>query len=384
MKRLLGYLLILAILCSNAFASEEYNLSTAKTRVVNENINIAIAYENYVAVKSQAQVKALQLLPSITIDMLIYNYQYTILRSIIPEPSRFFDAAAAKDLAKAASVNRTIVKMNLLEDLEKTYFLIQFHKEAVVSLNKELEIKKIIASRVQEAYDLGAVGFEEFYNTQREVTLTKSSLVSAVEIVKSEEFALKLILQVKNNLDLLILDQAEFYNETLDFPSDTEQAMNLAANNSKEVAQFDYLIEAAGHTKKGVSLSFISWNGVGFDYFARVSIAKSEIRKLELQRTKAVYEVKNQVAASYEEIRTHKEKMAYQDQLLAMAQEDYVTASANYNNQLGTLISMKRAELNLLVAERESRRLEYELELKYIHLKRLLGADVVTNQIPRA
>jgi outer membrane protein TolC len=316
--------------------------------------------------------------------MLIYNYQYTILRSIIPEPSRFFDAAAAKDLAAAANVNRTIVKKNLLEDLEKTYFLLQFHKEAVASLSKELDLKKVIAERLKEAYDLGAVGFDEYYNSQREVVLAQSNLVNATELVKTEEYALKLILQVKNNLDLLVLDNQTFYNDSLSFPTDVNFAMDLAANNSKEVEQFDYLIAAAKNTKRGVALLFISWNGVGFDYFARVSVASSEIEKLRLQKTKAVIEVKNQVAAMYTEVSKQKEKMAIQAQLLEMAKAQYEAALTNYNNQLGTLITLKRAELDLVGAERDALRLKYELEVKLIHLKRILGTNMLTNEIPRA
>ena len=115
MKKLLG-LSLLGLLSLNLLAAEDFNLQTAKTQLVNDNINVAIAYQNYVSVEEQARVKTLQILPTLTVDLLTTNdYQYTILRSVIPEPTKFFDAAAAKHMAEAASVNRTIVKKNLLE-----------------------------------------------------------------------------------------------------------------------------------------------------------------------------------------------------------------------------------------------------------------------------
>ena len=170
----------------------------------------------------------------------------------------------------------------------------------------------------------------------------------------------------------------------MSFPVDTNEAMNIAVNNSKEIEQYDWLIAAAKNTKTGVAVSWISWNGVGFDYFARVSIAKTEVTKLQLQKTKSTIELKNQVAAMYVEISKLQEKMVYQNQLLQMAKDNYAQALANNNDQLATLITVKKAELSLLNSERDSRRLDYELEFKFIKLKRILGTNMITNEIPKA
>lgn len=383
MKLLLSFILIMGFCSTQSFSSEQYTLGAAKEKVSNENINIAIAYENYITVKNQAKAKTYQLLPSLSIDLLISDYQYTILRSVIPEPQRFFDAAAAKDLSHAAELNKTIVTKNLLQDLEQTIFLFQFHKEMVASFAHELEIKTEIATRSKEAYDLGAISFSDFYTAQRAVVFAKTQYTNGAELLSTEEFALKLILQVKDNHEALGFDNTAFYNSSLNFPQDINSAMTLSVNNSTEIDQFTYLIEAAKKTKKGVAISWISWGGVGFDYFARVSIAKSEVAKLELERTKAVYEVKNQVAALYSEIANQKEKMGYQSQLLAMAEADYKLASENYDQLLGSFITVKKSELDLMSAQRDSRRLEYELELKYIKLKRLMGANMLTNTVPK-
>ena len=384
MKKIIGLMVVMGLFSTQMFAGETYSLETAKKQVANNNIKVSIAYEQYVQVKSQAKAKSLQLLPTISVDMLIFDYQYAILRSLVPEPTRFFEAAASKDLAEAAAVNRTIVKKNLLEDLENTFFLYQFHKEMVESFKKEQAITNEIAARSQEAYDLGAIDFSEYYRTQRNVVTAKTQAVNGNELVKTEEYALKLILQVKDNTDTLDLDSLDFYNETLDFPASSSEAVNIAVNNSLEVAQFDYLVEAANKQKKGVAVSWISWGGVGFDYFARVSIAKSEVNKIELNKKKAIFEVKNQVAAQYVLIESQKQKIAFQDQLLTMAQAEYTAAVAQEGGLLNSFIAVKKAELNLMYAERESSKLRYELELRYIKLKRLLGTNMMTNVVPRA
>ena len=224
--------------------------------------------------------------------------------------------------------------------------------------------------------------FEEYYSIQRELVVAKANLVNATEVVNVDEFALKLILQ-ENNLSDITLANADFYNGTLAFPSNVETAMNIAQKNSKEIEQWDHLIAAAKNTKKGVAISWLSWNGIGFDYFAKVSIAKHEVTKLELQRTKTVYELRNQIALAYSNIEKQNEKIAYQAQLTEMANNEYARALEGYNNQLNTVITVKRAELNKLSANRDLRRLNYELEIKYLKLKRLIGANMLTNELPQ-
>ncbi|MEA9355716.1 TolC family protein [Bacteriovorax sp. PP10] len=383
MKKIIGFVVLLGLFSSSVFAGQQYSLETAKQAVVNDNINVSIAYEQYVLVKSQAQSKSLNLLPTISVDMLMVDYQYAVLRSIVPEPQRFFEAAASKDLAVAASINRTIVKRNLLQDLEQTFFLYQYHQEMLESFNKEKAITQEIATRSQEAYDLGTIDFSEYYRTQRGVVSANTQAVNGKQIVNTEEYALKLILQAKNT-EALDLAPTNFYNSTLDFPATAEEASTIAVNNSKEVEQFDYLIEAANKQKKGVAVSWISWGGVGFDYFSRLSIAKHEVNKIALNKKKSIYEVKNQVVAQYAQIESQQEKISYQNQLLAMAQDEYTAAVAAQTSLLNSFINTKKAELNLMYAERESSKLKYELELQYIKLKRLLGANMMTNVVPRS
>ena len=383
MKKKFCLVVLFGLFSSSVFAGQQYSLDTAKQAVVNDNINVSIAYEQYVLVKGQAQAKTMQLLPTLTVDMLMFDYQYAILRTIVPEPQRFFEAAATKDLKIAASLNKTIVQKNLLADLESTFFLYQYHQDMLESFNKESQIVNEIATRSKEAYDLGAIDFSEYYRTQRSVVSANTQAINGKQIIKTEEYALKLILQA-NNTEALDLEKTNFYNGTLDYPETAAEAATIAVNNSKEVDQFDYLIEAANKQKKGVALSWISWSGVGFDYFAKLSIAKHEVNKIALNKKKSVYEIKNQVAAQYAQIESQKEKIAYQEQLLTMAKNEYTAALEAQDSLLNSFIFTKKAELNVMYAERESSKLQYELELQYIKLKRILGTNMMTNVVPRS
>lgn len=384
MKFIFGLIFSLTICSVDIYASEIYSLDKAKEEVSKNNINIAIAYEQYVQVKNEEQSKAFELLPSFSIDMLVLKYQYTILRNLIPEPSRFFELAAQKDLANAAVMNKIIVKNNLIEDLEKTMFLFQFHNQMVSSFKKEAEISKEISIRSKEAYDLGVIDFTEYFRTQRNVFTTQTQLVNGNELIQSEGFALKLILQFKDNTEKLNIDKIDFYNSGLDFPSNAKDAAEIAVNYSPEVDQFDELIRAAKNQKRGVAISWLSWGGVGFDLFSKISIAKAEVKIIELTKQKTIFGIKNQVIAQYSIINSQKEKIRFQNILLDMAKSNYSKALASQGVLLGSFIETKKSEMSLTVAERELLKLNYELEIQFLQLKRLLGADMMTNVVPKA
>lgn len=381
MKKMVG-LFVLSVFVASPLWAKNLSLDEAKGKVVNENINVSIAYEQYIQAKNTSRAKTLQLLPSISVDMLIYDYQYALLRSVIPEPQKFFEASASKDLALAASVNRKIVQKNLLEDLETTLYLNQYHTELLASFEYELKTLEDISTRSQEAYDLGAIDFTEYYRNQRNVVSSRTQLVNSKEVIENQNYTLKLILQEKNTEELTF-DALAFDNSEIAFPTDVTEAMDLAVRNSHEIAQYNHLRNAASKQKKGAAISWLSWGGVGFDYFSKVSIAKSEVRKIDLLKEKSAIEVKNQVANQYSQITSQQRKIALQSELLNMAEVEYGEAQEAETDLLNSYINTRKAELSLIYAQRDALRLKYDLEIKYIKLKRLVGVNMITNELPR-
>jgi hypothetical protein len=378
----LSLFIIGTILNFNTFALVNYNLEQAKLNVVSDNNSVAIAYENYVRAQHESRAASLALLPSFSVEMFLFDYQYTILRSVIPEPSRFFSAAASKELKEAARLNELIVKRNMLADLEKSYYLHQMHKDFLPLLADEVIAYEELEAATLEAYELGVVDFAQYYSAKTAALSARSVYLNAEQVVAADELGLKLILKVDND-ETLELDREEFYNRDLPFPELSKDAETIAVNNSKEIETFDYNIQAAKQMKKGVAISWLSWGGVGFDYFARNSIAKSNIRKLENQRTKTVYETKNQVSKFYKLIDNQNKKIEIQKTLVEMAHNNYEAKLANYNELRGTKIDVTKAGLSLFAAQRELVKLDYELEVLYISLKRLMGSTMISNEVPQ-
>jgi len=383
------YASLIFLICGASFSQVEYDLNEAKLEINENNWDVAIAYENYVMAKQESKAATLALLPSFSAEYLLladsflYDLEYLILRTVLPEPSRFFNASASKQLAEAARINKLVTTRNILADFEKTYFLNQMRKAFLPSLEKEVQIRAEIEKSLKEAYELGAVDFSEYYAAKK-ATISAISLHSTAEhFVKTDELSVKMILNIPTDTDLQ-LEYEEFYNGSLPFPKTANDAQNIAVNNSKEIESYGYSIRAAKKLKKGVSISWLSWGGVGFDSFAKVSIAKSNIRKLELQRSQAVVKTKNQVSKLYKLIENQLKKIEIQAYLLNLAKDDLETKVNDLNGLRGTKLSVNRALLTFMGTERELTKLEYELEILFIDLKRALGSTMISNQVPQA
>jgi len=381
--RKLGLAVVGVLLSVSSFGQVTYDLLQAKKEIMSNNTSVAIAYENYVRAQQEAKAAKLSLLPSFSLELFLMDYQYVVLRSIIPEPSRFFTASASKELVGAASLNRLIVQRNILEDFEKNYFLHQMRKNFLPLLAQEVVILEELESDTLEAYELGAVDFAEYYQTKNTALNARSSYLGAQQLVASDELGIKLTLELSNETDIL-LEQEELYNANLDYPETSEEAQSIAVNNSKEIETFDYTIAAARKMKKGVAISWLSWSGVGFDYFARNAIASSSIRQLQNERTKAVYETKNQVSKYYQLIDNQKKKIEIQERLAEMSQANFDNKLENFNELRGTKVEVKKAQLALFRAQRDLTSLNYELEILYISLKRVLGTTMISNEVPQA
>lgn len=380
--RKFGLLVVGAMISINSLAQVTYDLVSAKHEIISNNANVAIAYENYVRAQKEAKATSLALLPSFSVEIFLLNYQYLLLTSIIPDPSQFFTASASKELVGAADLNKLIVTRNILEDFEKNYFLHQMHKTFLPDLANEVSVLEEIVADTREAYELGAIDFAQYYQAKNTALSARTTYLNAEQLVVSDELAIKLVLGLDPETDILLEEEA-FYNGSLDFPENVESGEEIALNNSKEIETYVYTIAAAKKMKKGVAISWLSWAGVGFDYFARNAVSKSNIRQLENKRTKAVYETKNQVSKLYKLIANQKEKIAIQTSLTSMAKENYDAKVKNVNDLRGTQLAVKEAQISFIHSQRGLTSMKYELEILYIQLKRILGTTMISNEVPQ-
>ncbi|WP_372654678.1 TolC family protein [Halobacteriovorax sp.] len=369
--------LAVLLFTSNVFATSYLTLNDMKDTVIDDNINIALAYENYIEAKETASVRTLDLLPSVNVDVFLYDYEYTILRSVIPEPYKYFDAKAAKEMAKAASVNRRVVQKNMILDLEKTFYIMNLNKELLVSFEKEKAIKDEIKNRSYESYVLGDMSFSRYNNYHRSSIVAGTNTLVTKEVIDTQELALKLILRVDDLTEAISLEKPRFDNIYFDYPESVEVAADLAVERSFEVKQFDYLLEAAEYREDSEAISWLSWSGIGFDYPARVRVAKSNVRQVELEKKKTIIEIRNQVASLYTLINRIEQKVESYKQLKEIADENLENVNLDYDNLLVDFIEVKDAEIDSLVLERKLTSLKYEKEILLIRLKRVLGINML-------
>jgi outer membrane protein TolC len=374
------YFVLFAIMFSSSvLASTHLNLDQMKDIVMDDNIEVALAYENYIEAKETAKVRTLELLPSLNPDIFLYDYQYTILRSIIPEPYRFLDAKAAKEMAKAAKVNQRVVQKNMILDLEKTFYIMNLNRELLSSIKKEQKIREEIKSRALESYSLGGMSFTSYNGYLRDAIKADTSVINTIELIDAEDLSLKLILGFDDMSEEITLAYPKFNNGEFFFPADVNKAADLAVERSFELKQYDYLIEAAKYRKDSEAISWLSWAGIGFDYPARVRVAKSNIRQVRLEKKQAEIQIRNQVASLYALIDRIQQKTKNYLTLAEIAEKNELNAQRDYDNLLGDFITVQEAKLDSLLVKRQLLSLKYEKEILLIRLKRVIGINMLAH-----
>lgn len=372
------YITMIAFMLSTGLiASTHLTLDEMKDTVIDDNIEVALSYENYIEAKETANVRTLELLPSLNVDVFLYDYQYTILRTIVPEPFRFLDAKAAKEMAKAAKVNQRVVQKNMILDLEKTFYIMNLNKELLSSIKLEKQIRDEIKERAFESYSLGGMTFGSYNGYYRDAIKADTSVMTTNELIDAEELALKLILRMDDLQEKITLEYPKFDNGLFYFPENVEDAANLATARSFELKQYDYLIEAAKLRKSSEAISWLSWAGIGFDYPARIRVAKSNIREVKLEKEKTRIQIRNQVATIYALLERMNDKMNNYKILAEIAENNLLQVQSDYNNLLSDFVTVKEAQLDTLLVKRQMLSLKYEHEILLIKLKRVIGINML-------
>jgi outer membrane protein TolC len=158
-------------------------------------------------------------------------------------------------------------------------------------------------------------------------------------------------------------------------PATAEEAVELAIRNSTELMSNSYQARAASDMIASKKYSFISFNGIGFDYAARISIERSNARIINLQAEKLNLKIENQIVAGYKQLEIIGQRMTIQEQVVAAVRTIEARNNELYLNKLITLAALAESKAAVVAEERALVRLEMERLVKIAQLKRLMGLD---------
>lgn len=377
MKQLLGLFVMLASF--NSLSAIQLDLNGMREEVLSENVELKIQYENYY--QSQRNVSAAfgQFLPSLNVNYIYVNTTLAILQSVVPTPSAWFKYQASKELAHAEKFTSESIRLNILEGLTVNYINIKFLEEIHAGLVAQDSVLEEAYNDAVKKEEMGIGDSSEVYATKRALFQHRQDIYQLETNLITQKQALLIGLAKSPSEDI---DLAELPASDLsDIPTAVEDGATLAVKNSTELLSNAYQADAAYFMKKAAKWSFVSFNGIGFDYFANVSIEHSKARVIELQSEQLVNKIRNQVYATYKTIDVLDRRIQLQESVLESLKP---IDERNTELYLGNALSAKdyisfksemASEKNSLI------RLQMERRVKIAQLKRLLGLDASLNSL---
>ena len=367
-----SFLLGLLLIGIRSFAGE-LTLEDLRSEVLGRNLDIQIQYEKYYQAQQNVAVARGEFLPSANISLINVNATLAILQSVVPTPSDWFAYQASQDLSIAEKYASEAVKLNILEGLTINFLTIKHYELLMASFETQEAALEDVYSQALAQQEVGMGSDATVFQAKRDLFQLRQDIYSLESLIIAEKQAMQIALNRGLGEDFTLGALPADSSDVL--PATAEEAVALAVRNSTELMSNSYQARAASDMITSKKYSFISFNGIGFDYAARISIERSNARIINLQAEKLNLKIENQIVAGYKQLEILDQRLTIQKQVVEAVRVIEVRNSELYLNKLITLSALSESKAVVVAEERVLVRLEMERLVKIAQLKRLMGLD---------
>lgn len=377
----LKLLLILGIfsLSFRLFAVDVLTLEDVRSEVLSDNLEIKIQYEKYYQAQKSVQVALGQFLPRLSIEMTRLSTTLGVAQAFLPTPSGWFEYQASQEFAVAESFATEALRLNILEGLTKSFIKIKFQEKLAASADEQTKLLTDVVKTMETREALGAATRQQVFVAKKNLQSHKQQVFALNSIIRAEKYALNMALSRVPTQEYVLAELPEITTDMV--PTTIEEGTVLALNNSPELAQNFFMREGAQYMEASARWSFISFEGIGFDYPAVVSIEKSKVRVIELQGKRTELKIRNQVFATYKDLAIVDERIEIQEEIIAETKKDVAEKEVLFSGNQISFDDLVSARNTLLQEERALLSFEAEKEVKKVTLKRMLGFDASLNTL---
>lgn len=304
------------------------NPETLRNQFLSNGLTVIAAANRVHKAKDNLNIARARLLPSLNLGVLLgtlVNPTFLIssIEYLFPFliPSRWFDAAAAKNLMQAEKVAFLLAEMNIYSSVYSMYYQVLSDFETRDFLSQDLRDSILIENLVQRAYEDGRVAEADLKLAQSQSASSRIRLDSFEELLVDEIATLRDALA-------LPLEKRIFLNEVAISPPalesmDLVDGVKLAKDTAPEYQQINFLIQAAkaekwskvfaffsgasaGNTSGidggGASFAFKNQMGrgmfnFGFDYFPNLDLSNHNLDELTIRKAELDSEIARSVEA---------------------------------------------------------------------------------------
>lgn len=368
-----SFILGIFLLAVQSFAATELTLEQLRKEVLDENLDIRVQYEKYYQSQRNVGVALGQFLPNANINLVNINATLAVLQSVLPTPSHWFDYQASKELAVAEKYTTESIKLNILEGLTVNFLNLKHQEQLLVSMRTQELFLENVYHEVKKKEELGLASANDVFIAKRNLLQHRQDIFSLETLMSTEKQSLLIALSWTPDEELTL---GQLPDENLEVvPATATEGIELALKNSTELVSNTYQAQAARFMVASKKWSFISFNGIGFDYVANLGIERSRARVVELQKEQISLKIKNQVFAAYGDLSILDQRIDIQSQVVASNENMDARNTELYENQLISLSKYLESKNALAGEERTLVRLQMQRLVKLAQLKRLLGLD---------
>jgi outer membrane protein TolC len=372
-----SFVLGVFLIAIQSFAATELSLEELKTEVLKNNLDIKVQYEKYYQAQKGVSVAYGQFLPSANINLVNVNATLAILQSVVPTPSNWFIYQSSKELQVAEKFTTESIKLNILEGLTINYLNLKHQEAVMASLVEQQELLTSVLQAQKNKEGLGLATANDVFLAKRNLLQHKQDIFSLNTLMAAEKQALMIALNKSPNEELTLAALPAEHS----IPGTSTEGIDLAIKNSPELRSYAFQAEAAKYMVASKKWSFISFNGIGFDYSANLAIERSNSRIIDLKADQIELKIRNQVYSSYDELDILNQRIELQEQVVTSTHDLDQRNTELYQSDMLSLNKYLDSKKALSSEERALIKLQMDRRVKIAQIERLLGLDASLNKV---
>lgn len=375
MKILSRKVLVLAgvmALSFNSFA-EVLQYQDVKKEVLNSNFDIKVQYEKFYQAQRNVSVAYGEFLPKLNIQLLYLQTSVAVLQTVVPTPSNWFAYKSSKHLKTAEKFASNSIKLNILQELTKNFVSLKHQEMVLESMLKEEKVLEKVFNDAQANENLGFGTAKDTFSAKRGLLQHRQQILVLKSLMKSLKQALLIALNKPANTEITLGDVPELSES--DLPMDISQATQVALTNSNEIVSNSYQKKAAKEMRRSQKYSFISFNGIGFDYPSLLSIESSKVKVIGLQGQQLELKIQNQVTTAYSALDILKQRIEIQKEVISATNDILNQNFQLFNGRQVPYSKVIGSTIDLLSEQRALIKLNMEKSIQVAKVKRILSLD---------
>lgn len=386
------------------------NPETLRVNLIEGGLPILAAANRVHKAKDSVNLARTRLLPSLNLGVLAASlanptFILSSVEYVLPFliPSKWFDAAKAKQLAEAEKIAFLLTELNIYSSLYSLYYTLNLDLQTREFLSFDFRDTILIEQIVERAYEDGRA-------TEADLNLARSQTANAkVRLNRFNELLIDEIAILRQVLGLPMEARISFEMHDIT-PSELESlplpsAIKIALEKAPEARQIKHLLEAAKYERWSKYFGFITGAGAGssasgmgesaslafsdqggrgmfnfgFDYFPNISLSNRNLEEIKIREAELSSEISKLIESMqgrFDFVESRFLESRKSEGLLRRVFENDQKRYSSGDIPLSTLVeSMSR----LRQAGLERLRSQTDLQLLRVSMHRVLVTDQFAN-----